>query len=175
NLGWLDYDQAQTGRLLAGYLLQRGHRRLATIMRDVWSIGEHLLHDGISEVVAAAGLAANAVRVRSAPPERSAVTELARGLLADSAERPTGFICRTPFQADCVAQVARGLGLVDSIEAVVCNAPHPVEEARYTCVVPEIDAIEQGRIIGTLLKRLRAGDPPEPRSQHVPVRLHQVS
>ena len=37
NLNWIDVNQFQVGQLLASYLLEKGHKRIATIMRDVWS------------------------------------------------------------------------------------------------------------------------------------------
>lgn len=175
NLCWLTWDQVQTGRLLASYLLERGHRRLVTIMRDIWSIGEHLLHDGISEAMSAAGVAANALRVRSAPSERSAITELTRGLLGEGEEAPTGFICRNQFQADCVAEVIAELGMAGDVEVTLCNPPVRPAESKYTCVAPEPDSHEQGRMIGQMLKALSEGDPPEPRGRSFPVTLHPVS
>lgn len=175
NLCWLNWDQIQTGRLLASYLLERGHRQLVTIMRDVWSIGEHLLHDGISEALATNGLTANALRVRSTPSEHSAVTSLARSLLSSGPDAPTGFICRTEFQADYVSEVVAELGLSNKVEVVLCNAPTRANESQYTHVVPEPSAVEQGRMIGQMLQSLQRGETPEPRGRSIPVKLRPVS
>ncbi len=170
NLCWINWDQEQIGRLLATWLLQRGHRRLATVMRDVWSIGEHMLHDGIGEVMSEAGLPANALLVRSAPPDSAAIIELARGLLEQVAP-PTGFICRTELQADRISQVVTELGMEEQVDVTLCNAPGAAQAPRYTSIVPTMEAVEQGRIIGAMFKSLTEGRPPEPRGRNVAVKL----
>ncbi len=172
NLCWMDWDQAQIGRLLAGYLLERGHRRVVTIMRDLWSMGEPLLHDGIGEAFQAAGLPSGALRIRSVPCERSAIAEVARALLLESPAPPTAFICRTEFQAECISQTAAALGLGERVETVIGHAARDPATTRYVSVLPEIDTREQGRLLGTMLKALIARTPPQPRGQTIGVRLH---
>lgn len=174
NLCWFTYDQKQIGSLLTQWLLQRGHRRLATIMRDVWSIGEHLLHDGVSQALGQAGLAADALQVRSTPAEHSAITELIRDTLTQGADSPTGFICRTEFQADCVREVARELNLSQKVDVTLCGNPHQANTSKYTYVVPTINAFEQGKIIGTMLQTLVQGKIPEPYGHTIPVQLCPV-
>lgn len=171
NLCWVQWDQVQTGYLLASHLLQRGHRRLCTIMRDVWSIGESLLHDGIGEAIAAAGLSSNTLRMRSTPSKVSAITELVRGLLTTEANPPTGFICRNEFQANHVSKVVDSLGLSHQVEVVLCNAPSQQGQAKYTYAAPEIGPFETGVIVGTMLKELGQGVSPTPRGREVAVRL----
>jgi len=171
NLCWIDWDQIQTGRILAAYLLKRGHRRLATVMRNVWSIGEHQLHDGISEELSAAGLGATALCIRSAPPEGPAICELARSLLTATEPPPTGFICRTEFQADCLSSVINELGQADRIDVTVCNPPESTGSVKYPTVSPDTEAIGQGRIIGNMFQNLMRHTPAEPRGLQVAVRL----
>ncbi len=170
NLCWVDWDQAQTGRLLADHLLQCGHRQIATIMRNVWSIGEHLLHDGINEALGAAGLGPTTIRSRSAPLERAAIGSVAHTLLNEK-NPPTGFICRTEFQAECVLEVARELGMGDRIEVALCNPPRRENIGRYSCVVPLIESVQHGELIGTLLQGLVTGNPPLERGHKIPVQL----
>ncbi|MEX0745357.1 MAG: hypothetical protein WD118_07115, partial [Phycisphaeraceae bacterium] len=134
-LCWYDWDQAQTGRLHAQYLLSRGHTRLATVMRDVWSIGEHHLHDGAGQVLASAGLTFDALRVRSVPNQKAAIDAVAHSLLV-SDEPATGFICRTVFQADCITEVARSLGMADRVDVVISNTFDLPDRPKYTHVVP---------------------------------------
>jgi DNA-binding transcriptional regulator YhcF (GntR family) len=171
NLCWYTYDQKQIGFLLADWLLQRGHYRLTTVMRDVWSIGEHLLHDGVSQALGQAGLAADALQVRSTPAEYSATTELVRDTLTQGSNPPTGFICRTEFQADCVREVARELGLSNIVDVALCGSPQQANTAKYTCVTPTIDALEQGKLMGTMLRSLIMGEIPDPRGYTIPVQL----
>ncbi len=170
NLCWLTWDQKQMGKLLASYLLHRGHRRLATMMRDVWSAGEHLLHDGIGEVIAEAGLSSNALRIRSTPPDRAAALGVARALLSEDDTYPTGILCRNQLQADCVTEVAQEMGLGDQVEAVLCNAPFS-REAKYTCVEAEMDGVECGKIIGGMFRDLMEHKTPENKGVLVGVKL----
>jgi len=171
NLCWFSYDQEQIGTLLTEWLLQRGHRQLVTVMRDVWSIGEHLLHDGVSGALGRAGLAADALQVRSVPSEHSAITEQVRQILTQSANPPTGFICRTELQADCVDEVARKLKLSKKIDITLCGNPQQSNKEKYVHVVPQIDARERGKIAATMLQTLAQGKIPEPRGQIIPVEL----
>lgn len=170
NLCWIQWDQVQVGRLLGSYLLERGHRRLVTIMRDIWSIGEHLLHDGINEAFTAANLPSNTLRMRSAPNEEQAIVELARGLFREE-NPPTGFICRSEFQADCVAKVAEEMGKGAQVDITHCNAPSRPEQNRYTCTLPELSTVEFGKVAGEMFRQLMANQMPEPQGRRIPVRV----
>ena len=77
NLSWLSWDQRQTGRVLAEYLIGRGHTRLATIMRDIWSIGEHHLHDGVGEAMGRCDGAGVQMTAPRNPPSRRASSRFA--------------------------------------------------------------------------------------------------
>jgi len=170
NLCWIQLDQILVGRMLASHLLELGHRRLVTVMRDLWSIGEHQLHDGINEVLTTNGLPSNTLRIRSAPNERQAIVELARGLFRKE-NPPTGFICRNEFQADCVAEAARAAGLEKLVDITHCNAPSRPDQNRYTCTVPEFSTFEFGKLIGGMFRQLMANQAPEPRGRQIPVRI----
>lgn len=170
NLCWIQWDQTRVGRLLAQYLLHRGHRRLVTVMRDLWSIGEHLLHDSINEVLTEENLPSNTLRMRSAPSEKEAITELARGFFREE-NPPTGFICRNEFQADCIAEAAREAGVEKQVDITHCNASSNPAQNRYTCAVPEITVFEFGKMAGEMFQHLMANQMPEPRGHLIPVRL----
>ncbi len=174
NLCWMQWDQIQVGRLLAGWLLERNHRHIATIMRDTWSIGEHLLHDGINEAFSEAYLPSNSMRMRSAPSAKSALMEMARDLFRKK-NPPTGFICRNEFQADCVAEAAREAGFEEQTDITHCNAPSASEKNRYTCAMPEISTFEFGKIAGEMLHSLITGSPLASRGRLIPVRLQTPS
>jgi DNA-binding LacI/PurR family transcriptional regulator len=174
NLCWLSIDQARVGRLLATWLLERGHRKLVTIMRDVWSIGEHQLHDGVGEAITEAGLAANALLVRSAPVEHAAIEGLVHQLLADPTDCPTGFICRTELQAQNVKQVVDAMGLGDRIDITLCNPPDRLREPVFTCVTPDCDMVEQGKMMGEMFKMMANAVAPESRGRTIDVKLNPV-
>lgn len=171
NLCWIDWDQAQMGELLTRYLLERGHRRMVTIMRDIWSMGEPLLHDGIGAALQEADLPSGALRIRSVPCEQPAISELVRDLLQNDPTPPTAFLCRTEFQASCVSEVIDALGLSETVEVAICHAAGSEASRRHASVLPDVDTVEQGRIIGTMLQQLIDRNPSAPRGQKVAVRL----
>lgn len=171
NLYWITLDQVAIGRLLTDYLLGRGHRKLVTIMRDVWSVGEHEVHDGISQSLADHGLAANALLIRSAPVDPAAIAEVTRAVLTEPVP-PTGFICRTEFQADCVARTTAQLGVAGDIEIVACNASALTDAPRYVCAVSDAGHVEMGRMIGKMLRGFGRSDPSQPRGHRLPVKLY---
>jgi len=176
NLCWVDFDQSQMGHLLASHLLQRGHRQIATVMRSIWGHGDHVLHDGINEALAGAGLSPTAVQTRSGPPERSAIESLAHELLTTKSSMPTGFICRTEFQAECVSRVARELGKTGQVEVVLCGPPCRENNAKYSHVEPTIGMAEHGEIIGMMLKsRSQGGQPPLDRGRKISVQLRATN
>lgn len=169
NLCWIQWNQTQVGRLLAGHLLELGHRRIATIMREVWSMGEPLLHEGINDAITAANLPSNTLRIRSVPNEQAAIFEIARKLLQE--ENPvTGFICRTEFQADCVAQAAKSLKLEKHVEITLCNPPAKPGR-RYTGTVPKADSPGLGKIVGSMFADLLKNQAPEQRGHEIAVEL----
>ncbi len=175
SLCWFNWDQVQIGRLLTTHLLDRGVGRIVTVMRDVWSIGEHQLHDGISEVMSHRGLPANALLVRSAPSERSAIMEMVRGTLNQVGSLSTGFICRTEFQADCVSEIAQELGVADRLEVTTANPLADRTKPKYTSIVPEIGGVEVGRLIGSMIKDMSERKPVQPRGRQIAVRLCTAS
>lgn len=174
NLCWINADQVQVGQVLASYLIERGHRQLTTIMRDVWSIGEHLIHDGILQAMTDAGLPPNALQTRSTPMEEAAITLLVRNLLQQE-HPPTGFICRTEFHARYVREAARSLGLADKVEIVHDSNSPPREGAQeFTFVTPELVAEEQGRIIASMFKNMMENKALGHRGQVMSVKLHPI-
>jgi DNA-binding LacI/PurR family transcriptional regulator len=174
NLCWISYDEGQVGQLLTSWLVQRGHRRLVTIMRDVWSIGEHQLIDSAGKVLSDAGLAADSLLVRSTPSDPIAIEEVVRQLLTDTDDIPTGFICRNAVQADGVTEVARSLGLADRIDVTLANIADDLIKPHYTCVEPEIDEVEQGRITARMFQTMSEARMPEPRGHTVGVKLRPL-
>ncbi len=175
NLCWIDLDQAQIGRLITAHLLERGHRQIVTIMRDIWSMGEPLLHDGIIETLGSTSLPSGALRIRSLPSERPAIVELTRHLLLHDATPPTAFICRNQFQAECVFHTVESLGLSGKVDVALCSAASEPDNRRFISVIPEIDSLGQGRIIGSMLQGLIDRTAPGQRGHSVGVRLQPLN
>ena len=51
----VDVDQHEAGRLMARYVVERGHHRIGLITRDTWLPGDNRLLDGVNEVLSEAG------------------------------------------------------------------------------------------------------------------------
>lgn len=92
-------DQREAGRLMAQYLIERGHRRIVLFMRDQWGCGDNNFCDGIDEQVAAHP---GVVRIlRSLPADEPTVRDYLASLRA-AAEPVTAAICRNRFYAQCI-------------------------------------------------------------------------
>ena len=102
----LDYDQFESGRLQAKYLIDRGHRRIVLLMRENWLPGDNLLVEGINQALVDASPSYGVLSTRSIPEVVALIkTEMAR--LLSIGDRPTGLICRSPLFAETAAEVAR--------------------------------------------------------------------
>ena len=102
----IDYDQFESGRLQAKYLIDRGHRQLVLLMRENWLPGDNLLVDGIHQALTDAGPHFSILSMHSIPEDVAIIkTEIARLLSLD--DRPTGLICRSPLFAKTAVEVAR--------------------------------------------------------------------
>ncbi|MBN1553563.1 MAG: substrate-binding domain-containing protein [Phycisphaerae bacterium] len=171
NLCWASLDQKQVGRLLAEYLVKRGHRRFITVMRDTWGKGDYLLHDSIGETLADAGLAANSLQIRSIPVDRTAIIATLRSRLEELGDEKLALICRTEFQADCVNELAESMGVTSQLDVVVCNSSSDIASCKYACVVPDLPYQEEGMLAGRMLLEMMNGRRPSPRGYSIPVRL----
>lgn len=172
NLCWLSRDQGRTGKLLTEYLLSHGHKRIVTVMRETWSAGDYLLHDAIGEAMAEAGLPANALQIRSAAVDRMAITEMASGLLQDIGNTRLAMICRTEFQAECIADLAQKLELADRVEIVMCNSPLDINKCYFPCTLPDISPEEEGLLVGKMLREMSGGRRLTQQGYLIPVKLH---
>lgn len=172
-LPWLDRDQEQIGRLLAGYMLEAKHQQFALFMRDYWGIGDNRLADGVKEALREAGLDLSHLAVRSLPPDEGLVQREVRLLLRDP-ERPTAFICRSAFLAESVARAAEEHGLAIAKDLAVGQCDYyrtPDSASRFPYARPVLDAREQGLILGRMLLACAEGRQPDPDHHVVPVEV----
>ena len=170
----VDIDNRQCGRLLTQYLIDRGHRRIAFFMTGEGRPGDNDFYDGISEVLAAAGLAHNALVQRLVPGDLEALEAMARQLLDDMADRPTAVIARSGVYADAVRSAASGLGLAvpDDVEIVFDSEDQTtlrVDQSLYPHVRSQLPFVQIAALIGGLLKRLAGGELVQRRRLVVPV------
>jgi DNA-binding LacI/PurR family transcriptional regulator len=167
SLPWLDRDQCKIGRLLAGHALARGHRRLVVLMRDRWGSGDNLMIDGVHLALAGSKLGFGALTIRSLPPDPALVV----GTLGDLLSRengPTAFICRTRMAADAAAEAVRAAGhkVRRDMEVVLADAFGDASNVPYPHTRGVISEGDEGKILGTMLQALAAGERPKP-DQHV--------
>lgn len=165
DLPWIDRDQGQIGRLLAGYLLERGHRRIALVMRDFWAPGDNVMADGVSTTLAPAGAP---LTIRSTPLKAELIEGIVRDML-DCPDRPTGLICRSETQAICAARIAEQMGV--SVEIVAANIPSSSTQSQWGFPHASFDPIAFGVRQGRMVAQLSKGQRPEPYHYEIPVSL----
>ena len=171
-LAWVDRDHRQVGRLLATYLLGRGVRRVAVLMRDRMQQGDHLVLDAVRDTLAQAGLPLDALTLRCLPPDaEAAAAEI--GLLLDAQHDPTGLLCRGKPLADAsqAAVAARSFrpGKQPVIAACDLFGPNPAYPHARMVFNPQ----EFGARVGRLLACQARGERPDPGHEIIPVELAQ--
>jgi DNA-binding LacI/PurR family transcriptional regulator len=171
----LEVDQEQTGRLMAEQAIRMGHQRLVFIAREFWRRGDNLALDGIQRAAAAAGLGSDSVMVRNVSTDPHALHVGVEEILADI-PRPAAFICRLPFFASAIAEVAKGLAFrIPEDIGIVYD--HTSEDGRpplsYPCVRTQYNIQEQMTIMATMLKALADGKRPDPYRAVVPAEFHK--
>jgi hypothetical protein len=167
----IDRDQRQAGALLAGYLLKQGVQRVAVLLRDRVSPGDHQLLDGALGVFQEAGLGLADVVIRCLPADAIAVEYAAREQLTES-KRLTGFLCRSTPLAEGAAAAAKAIG--GRRQPLVCvadvyrkdDSDFPFAHVRST-LAPEEAGAEVGRV---LLAQVGPKKPPCER-RAIPVEL----
>ena len=169
DLPWVDRDQRRIGRLLSQYLVDRGHRRIAMIMREQWAPGDNLLSDGIGRVVAKARAE---LAVRSIQLNGALTTEVIRELLGDP-DRPTAMICRSERHALWSAQTAESMGLsvpgdLDIVAGIQTDA---TLRTKYRFPHTSFDPHAFGTAVGRVLAERQDGKRPDPDHYEIPVTL----
>jgi DNA-binding LacI/PurR family transcriptional regulator len=170
----LDRDHEQIGRLLADWLMERGARWVLVLMRERMLQGDHVTFDAVRDTVAAAGLPAQALSLRTLPSDAAVAAEEVR-LLLEARHGPGGILCRgTPLAAAAeTALQARGDRARPLPAIAVCDVFAPEgPPTLYPHARPLLDAQEWGARIGTLLLRQARGEVPQPSHEFVPVELH---
>ncbi len=104
----VDRDNFEAGRLLASYLISRGHRRMGLIASTHGRPGDHDFIDGVSAALSAAGLPPDAMVLRIVPTESHTWSSAVRNLL--QSDRPiTGLIARGGFLGNAIHSVVSDL------------------------------------------------------------------
>lgn len=109
-LASIDIDYRRVGRLLADYLVRRGHARMVMFTTSDGRPGDHAFVDGVSDALTAADLPHNAMKIRIFPRDFDAFSAQVEDVLAPI-DRPTGVICSTEQLLGAVTSVAQRIGL----------------------------------------------------------------
>jgi len=171
----IDYDNAQSGRLLMEYLIRRGHDRTALLTMTTPDArpGENDFFYGVGEAMSEAHRLPNTLRVRTLPRGLSGIAAEAKVLLAQP-DRPTGVIARTEELAGIVIDVALTMGLAvpDDVEIVFKNRrPKTGQRIEQTQLHPAMNMSQFCEMAGAMLVRLWRGVPLEQKHVVVPVAL----
>ncbi|MCC7083483.1 MAG: substrate-binding domain-containing protein [Pirellulales bacterium] len=178
-ISYVETDNLRIGRLMVEYLLGRGHKRIAVLMTGAGRPGNDLLIDGAIEALAAAGLAPNAMILRSVRNDVEAYRATAKELMARS-DRPTAIFTRGGLQAAALASIASDVGLdvPDDLEIIFEHGTHDqtvhhFDVKQYPRVESTLSYVETAAMIGKMLKEMSAGMPPKAHRVLIPVTLHE--
>jgi DNA-binding transcriptional regulator YhcF (GntR family) len=156
-LSSIDVDHRAKAQLLVDYLLRRGHRRFAVLLRETQFPGDHALLDGLFDALTAAQVSCGAVRVRSVANDRTLIAATLDEILA-SGDGSLGVICRSQPLAEAVLAAAPK-GKRKRFEVAACDVysagPAPLLPFAYTR--NEASAMEVGARIGRMLARQTNG------------------
>lgn len=171
----VDEDARESGRLLAQYLIDRGHRRMALLTATSGRPGDNAFFDGISSALTAAALPHNALVQRLTRGDIEALQTIAEEVFGQS-ERPTAVITRGILQADAVASIAsqRGLKIPGDLEIVFDHEDQTtpqIDMTSYPRVVPKLSFVEIAATIGNILKEMSQNVAKPPQNVIIPVEL----
>jgi DNA-binding LacI/PurR family transcriptional regulator len=169
----VDADQFETGRLAAEYLLKRGHRRIALLMRETWFPGDRRMFEGVGRALDEAKLGHDALMLRNLAVDPAMLAaDLQRMLIQE--DPPTGCVCRTPLFAQAAIQAAKasGLSVPDDLELIVAGLDRQnVASVGLPSVSMTVNVEEQVAVGGRMLQTIFKGELPDPLHAILPVEL----
>lgn len=166
-------DDYEAGQLLAQYLVDRGHRRIAILATTMNLPGDKLLFDGISKPLSQARLFQDSLvfQVVSQNPKSVA---LATQHLLKGDKPPTAIIARNERLADMANTAVTEMGLAVPNDVEVVFVDHATDEAQRS-PHPHVQTIKTSEetivIIGEMLVRLSRGEALEQNRVVMPVEL----
>ena len=110
DLSSIDADHFECGRLLAQYLFDKGHERIAMLGISNGRPGDHDFLDGIVEAMTVAGKPPNSLFARLCPNDLDTLRVQAEATFS-GANRPTGIVCRGERMLNLILPIVAQLGL----------------------------------------------------------------
>ncbi|WP_425400015.1 substrate-binding domain-containing protein [Aeoliella sp.] len=171
-LASLDRDMDSVGGLLAEWMLERGHRRIAYLNRQIVLPGDNTTMEAIAGVLAKAGCPVDSLLVRGLPSDSQASVADLKSLLTRP-NPPTGFICRTHRIAENTeAAIVRVGGDPNKFDIAVCDFfSGGKDECRFAYPRPIEDDKQQGQHLARLLSSQLDGKAGPAQHVVVPVKL----
>ncbi|HYG74008.1 MAG TPA: GntR family transcriptional regulator [Planctomycetota bacterium] len=171
-LASIDRDQTQIGLRLVENLLARGARRLAIIMRDQLSPGDHVMLDTALRTAAAAGLSAAHIQVRCLSADFQSARAAIGDIVASSSER-VGILCRSHPLALAALSVAESVKEQERAPPVALADFYHRDASEPGC--PYMDALLSpercGEKVGEMLIELMRKVQPESLHTVIPMEL----
>ncbi|MEX2310341.1 MAG: substrate-binding domain-containing protein [Pirellulales bacterium] len=173
----IDADHFECGRLLAQYLFDNGHERIALLGISNGRPGDHEFLDGIVEAMTVAGKAPNSLMARLCPNDLDTLRVQAEATLS-CPNRPTGIVCRGERMLNLLLPIVAQLGLKvpEDVELVYETfATAHVVHVPYPCVQTSEPFERIALRIGEMLRQIRAGKELAERHVRVPVELRAAA
>lgn len=171
----VDADHFECGRLLAQYLFEKGHERIALLGISSGRPGDHAFLDGIVEAMTRLGKPPNSLIARLCPNDMDALRVEIEATLGNN-NRPTGIICRGERMLNLVLPIVGQLGLnvPDNVELVYETfATSHVGRIPYPSVQTSESFERIARLIADMLRQVHSGK--ELGSKHVKLRVELLA
>ncbi|MEX2170103.1 MAG: substrate-binding domain-containing protein [Pirellulales bacterium] len=173
----IDSDHFECGRLLAQYLFDKGHEKIALLGISNGRPGDHEFLDGIVEAMTVAEKPPNSLIARLCPYDLDALRAQAEATLS-SPNRPTGIVCRGERMLNLVLPIVAQLGLKvpQDVELVyeTFSTAH-VEHVPYPCVQTSEPFEQIAQRIGSMLRQIRAGKEFKRKHVRIPVEVRDAT
>lgn len=168
----LDVDNRAAGRLLAEYLLERKHKRIALLCHHSDQPGQHDFHDGVCEAMSEKGLPATSLLVRRYPGDLHALRGLIFSLMR-SEEAPTAIILRGGELVAAVTNVLNEVCAGKGLPKIVCDG-YPTDSRVCAHVAPRLTTKQVAALLCQMLGKLTRGIELSEKRVVVPVELRRT-
>lgn len=169
----LDVNQAQLGKVMAEYLLERGYRKFAVLMHHEWRRGDNVMLSSIIQSLGDAGIGMDSFDMYSIPFERNIVDSEMQEVL-DNISEPTGIFCREDCYAESLLEAMEERGLKLGKDAGIISGGHVRRGQRrsYPYTEPTLDVKVQIKELVKMMCELAMDKQPDPMRMEVPVVIH---
>jgi DNA-binding LacI/PurR family transcriptional regulator len=153
NLASVDLNNYQLGRVVADFVIKRGHSRIGYLAYEHWKPGDNLLLEGMNSRLGDEGLGPDALRVRCLPNDTAIIQSEATRLM-QHANPPTALIGRTSTYAAAAWEAARQLELRVPEEVLILSGggdPFRLTKAHLPFIRSAVDHRRVVELAGELL------------------------